>query len=267
MNISSKPGLTFLLTLATTAVLFSSCDKDHDDDYNPEQPPINGTVFTSAGDSAAITGKLIAFRDVAGSTLNGAPGAEGGRREVNWDGVPANLSNVINFPSDFFGATDPALPNGRKRGLITAGQSFRVDSTDFTEIDPSYPGQFESFSRKRLFAYLGNTVTTVTFKVPGTSLDAYVTAFGVILSDVDVANQSKVDFFNGNKLVGTIFAKPAAQGFSFVAGSFPGEKITSVKITTGNGLLAPGVKDISSGGQLDLVVMDDFIYNEPKQIL
>ncbi|MEP6947800.1 MAG: hypothetical protein ABI863_00935 [Ginsengibacter sp.] len=39
-----------------------------------------------------------------------------------------------------------------------------------------------------------------------------------------------------------------------------------VKITAGNGLLATGVKDITDGGTKDLVVMDDFIYDEPKQL-
>src|SRR5687768_8833770 len=59
-------------------------------------------VFKAAGD---ITSALNEFRATLG-TLNTAPGAEGGRREINWDGVPAGLTNNDQFPGDFFAAVD-----------------------------------------------------------------------------------------------------------------------------------------------------------------
>ncbi len=255
----------FLSSILVT-IFFVSCDKDNDDDYTPQPPAINATVIKAAGDSAGIVAKLNEFRVLAGDPLNNAPGATNGRREVNWDGVPANFTNANNFPFDFFGSADPALGNGRKRGLImtNTGTSFRVDSTDFSEIDASYAGQFDAFSRKRLFTYMGNVVTEVNFKIPGTNTDASVKSFAVIFSDVDVANVSTVEYFNGTKSLGVFAASPAAQGFSLLGVRFPEEKITRVKITSGNGLLGAGVKDISDGGTKDLVVMDDFLYDEPK---
>ena len=60
--------------------------------------------------------------------------------------------------------------------------------------------------------------------------------------------------------------KAGAQGFSFVGVGFPDENITRVKITSGNAVLGSGVKDISNGGNYDLVVMDDFLYDEPKTL-
>jgi hypothetical protein len=205
---------------------------------------------------------------LAGDPLNTAPGVTGGRREVNWDAVPPAFTNSNNFPFDFFGSADPALGNGRKRGLIltNTGTSFRVDSTDFADIDPSYATQFEAFSKKRLFTYMGNTVTEVTFKVPGTNNVGFVKGFGVIFSDVDDANSTTVEYFAGTKSLGKYKTKVSAQGFSFIGVSFPDDKVTSVKITSGNGLLATGVKDVSNGGTKDLVVMDDFLYDEPKQL-
>jgi len=256
-----------LTVIAALVTVFSSCSKDDDFNGGIPEPTINKVVFSAAGDSAAIVAKLNEFRFLAGDPLNTAPGATTGRREVNWDGVPANFTNNNNFPLDFFGSSDPTLGNGRKRGLILNGNTtFRVDSTDFSEIDASYAAEFEAFSRKRLFTYIGNNVTQITFKVPGTQTDAFVNGFGVIFSDVDAANLTTVEYYNGNKSLGVFKATQAPQGFSFVGVGFPDEKVTRVKITSGNGLLAAGVNDISNGGTKDLVVMDDFLYSEPQPL-
>lgn len=257
-----------LAGIAISSIMISSCSKD-DDNYAATPPPtVNAVQVSAAGDSAGIVSKLNEFRVLLGDPVNGAPGATVGRREVNWDGVPANLTNNNNFPSDFFGASDPNLPNGRKRGLIltNTGTSFRVDTTDFSEIEPTYASQFEAFSRKRLFTYMGNTVTEVTFKVAGTTTDAFVKGFGVIFSDVDDANSTSMEFFAGSKSLGVYKPKTASQGFSFLGVNFPGEKVTRIRINSGNAVLAAGVKDISNGGSKDLVVMDDFLYDEPKAI-
>lgn len=267
-----KSFLTTAKTLTTivafTAIVITSCKKEGDYETPSPKPTITSDVIAAVGDSAAITAKLAEFKTLAGATLNTAPGATGGRREVNWDAVPANFTNSNNFPFDFFGGFDNALPNGRKRGLIltNTGTSFRVDSTDFAEIDPSYADQFEAFSRKRLFTYLGNNITEVTFNVPGTNTPAYTNAFGVIFSDVDIASSTTIEYFNDSKSLGIFKAATAPQGFTLLGVSFPYEKITRVKITSGNGLLKTGVKDITNGGDKDLVVMDDFIYGEPKAL-
>jgi len=253
-------------------LVVSSCNKNNGygggQTYTPPPPVIQSTVISAAGDSAAIVAKLNEFRDLAGNPLNGAPGVTGGRREVNWDGVPPNLTNSNNFPFDFFGGSDSALANGRKRGLIlkNTGTSFRVDSTDFSEIDPSYADQFKPFSRKKLFVYLANKVTDVSFKVPGTQTDAFVKSFAVIFNDVDDASSTTIEYFNGDKSLGVFKAPVAAQGFSLLGVEFPDEKITHLKITSGSAPLGAGVKDISAGGIYDLVVMDDFLYSEPVAI-
>lgn len=250
------------------AILITGCKKDsyYNDGAKPA-PAVKSVVRSVAGDSAGILGKLNEFRLLAGDPLNTAPGVSAGRREVNWDAVPAAFTNANNFPFDFFGASDAALPNARKRGLIlqNTGTSFRVDSTSFADVDASYATQFQTFSKKRLFTYMGNNVTEISFKVPGTNIDAAVHGFGAIFSDVDDANSTSIEYFSGNKSLGIfkVPAKTATGNFSFLGVVFPDEKVTKIKITSGNGLLGAGVKDISNGGTKDLVVMDDFIYDEP----
>ena len=62
------------------------------------------TVITSSG---AIEADVAAFRTLLGNPNNlSAPGQQpGGRREVNWDGVPAELTNIDRFPNDLFNTT------------------------------------------------------------------------------------------------------------------------------------------------------------------
>lgn len=263
----------FLKTVALIAVITGtlvSCDKDDNNDYPtpPEDP--QATVLKVSGDSASIIGTVNQFRSLLGDSLNTTPGKTTGRREVNWDAVPAAFTNKDGFPFDFFNSTIATDPAGRKRGLIlTPGATtFRVDSTDFSEIDASYNAAFNFFSRTRTFANTASTVTEVTFKVPGTNTDAFVNGFGLVFSDVDDANSTMLEFYDGNKSLGVFKASPGKTNgdFSFLGVYFQYNKVTRVKITSGNKTLAPGVKDISDGGSGDVVIMDDFFYSEPNSI-
>jgi hypothetical protein len=253
-----------MTSMFLSSLLILSCNKDDYDNPNPNPQP-QATVVKASGD---LTSALAEFRHLLGDSLNTTPGKTSGRREINWDGVPANITNTDNFPFDFFNSTDPAVANGRKRGLVyqNTGTSFRVDSSDFSGIDNSYATQFDAFSPKKVFTYLGNNVTDVVFKVAGTNTDATIQGFGLVLSDVDDPNSTTLEFFNGLKSL-VVFKAPtrtAASSFSFLGVFFPGEKVTRVRITAGNGVLTVGVKDVSDGGTKDLVVMDDFFYSEPQ---
>lgn len=224
---------------------------------------IRQSVGTSAAD---IQAAVAQFRNDLGGPLNpNQAGSFGsGRREINWDGVPNALSSPNNLPANFFNSNSP-------RGAVfsTPGTGFQVSANagiapiEFDNINPGYSALFQTFSAQRLFTAVGSNVMTVTFFVPGTSEPALVKGFGSVFTNVQLANTTKIDAFdiNGN-LIGTAFApsSSAVGNLSFVGLSFDAPVIASVRITTGNAALGPGV---NNGNGVNLVVMDDFIYGEP----
>lgn len=228
-------------------------------------------VSISGPTPASITPARDAFRAaIGGGTVTGANGLfqdiTGARREINWDGVPDALSAPNNLPANFFNSTSP-------RGAVfsTPGSGFQVSANagvapiNFGNIDPSYSATFQPFSAQRLFTALGSNITDVNFFVPGTSTPGFVTAFGAVFTDVDLANSTSLQFFNlSNTSLGT-FAVPASPngGLSFLGvQANAGEQIGRVRIISGNAALGAGVLDVN-GNPADLVVMDDFIFSNP----
>ena|SRR5690242_12818160 len=232
----------------------------------PTPPPPAYERFTSQGDSAAVGDTLAAFRAALGGSLNApnsAP-ADSGRREVNWDGVAAALTNVDTFPAGFFNSNS-------KRGVVfgTPGTGFRIDSTAFAQINPQYPSQFKAFSPKKLFMPVGSNQMTVDFKIVGSTDGGLVKGFGVVFTDVDRAGSTVVDFFdrNGTRIASiTAPAAVGAHGFSFVGAVFASPVIAHVVITSGDAALSAATTDASISGTADLVVMDDFVYGEPQPL-
>lgn len=261
---------TNFVLAAALVIITASCKKNDDTPYT--EPTVNAVVFSASGDSTAISAKLADFRTQLGTTLNTAPGAVGGRREINWDAVPVSFTNNNSFPHNFFNNPDPALANGRKRGFVIENTAvpFRVDSSGFGDIAASYAAQFKNFSPKRLFMSMAGNETVGIFQVPGATTSAFVKGFGVIFCDVDNDNSASIEFFNGTKSLGVFKAQKSTQNtfsFSLLGVYFPDEKVTKVKIISGQNTLAAGNFDITTpGGTQDIVVMDDFLYDEPKTL-
>lgn len=241
--------------ISLSSLFLTSCKKE----------TIQKTVVSGSDD---LTTALAQFRSLSGDSLNTTPTSPkaDGRREINWDAVPAASSNTNTFPGDFFNSTDVAVPNGRKRGAVfsTSG-GFRVDTSAFADLEATNASQFSAFSPKRTFSPVGSNTFDITFKLPGQSTPASVNGFGAIFSDVDIAGSTTMEFFENYTSLGK-FEVPVRSGstsFSFLGVHFPENKVTKVTITCGNGSIGVGVKDISSGGTNDLVILDDFIYGEP----
>src|SRR6187200_2760192 len=100
-----KVSIKFFLA-SIAIVSFASCSKDpsymKDQSENKSLSQSNEgarsetIIFKATGDSLAISPALDEFREILGSP-NLVPGPTGGfrsgRREINWDGVPAIFTN------------------------------------------------------------------------------------------------------------------------------------------------------------------------------
>lgn len=232
----------------------------------PAAAPI---VISASGAAAAnIQPAVDDFRSRLGAN-NGIGGAfPSGRREINWDGVPDNFAAPNNLPPDFFN-------NNSKRGAVFggAGSGFQVSAKTgnptstalrFGHINNTYPANFTTFSAERLFTTIDSNVYDIFFFIPGTNQPALVRGFGVVFTDVETAESTKIEYFNGARSLGIFDVPPSSNaGLSFVGVDFEIPTITHVRITSGQAALGPGVNDLTDYGDNDLVVMDDFIYGEP----
>ena len=231
----------------------AGCKKEKNDDV---------IVFLAAGD---ISVKLESFRQQLGNTLNSTPGAIGGRREINWDGVPASMLGKP-LPLNFFNNTDPGAPASSQRGLVyeTPG-TFQVSATNFQEVNTLAATEFSAFSGTQDFVNTSSNLWDVGFEIPGQDISASVSGFGIVFTDVDLENNTSLEFFNGNQSLGKFYApvQQAGSKFSFLGVYFNNQRITRVRVQHGNGPLNAGEKDITNGGGKDLVILDDFLYSEP----
>jgi hypothetical protein len=245
----------------------TACGDDYNDPTTPAPtPPAPVTpvveLVTGSGD---ITASVTSYRALLGEPRNG--GAVGpsatGRREVNWDGVPAEFNNAENrFPAAFFNTTV-------KLGLVmtTPATGFRNDSSLFGDLDASLRDQFATFSPNKLFTVSNGNVIDVLFQLPGQPTPAVVSGFGAVFVDVDVADRTTLEYFDrANRSLGivTVPVRTAGSALSFAGAKFANVAIARVRITLGTGAVRSGLKDISSGGTIDAVVLDDFLYSEPQ---
>ena len=233
-------------------------------------------VFQAAGpNTASIQSSVDQYR-AAVSVL-------AGRREINWDGgnVANEATTVSGNPFAGFLITRGALfttPDGT--GFVQAPAATDVAPGGLAGFfnNPTYKTSFRAFSASRLFSAIGGKVTDVTFFVPGGgNIPATVSGFGAVFTDVDQPNGSGAGQKRGNRHASTLIeyygangellfssfvpASPGDGNFSFFGIVFPDARVARVRITSGD--VAPGPDDSQ---KQDVVMMDDFIFGEPRPI-
>jgi hypothetical protein len=243
---------------AATRSVSTTEDKKLLDERNDAQ------IVKATGD---ITSAVDQFRTLLGPLRpNVAGDSAGGRREINWDGVPAKFTNNDSLPGNFFNATSP-------RGVLftTNGSAFSISNDGYIEVNSAYAGEFNFFSPTKLFVSRGGTVVDVQFVVAGSNNPALVTGFGSVFADVGRSHSTTIEYFDAT---GTRLLKIAAprrsddKGLSFAGAVFDAPIVARVRITSGDTPIGADVTDNVNGygKKRDLVAMDDFIYGEPRHI-
>ncbi len=261
-----RPTIYLSSALLTMCALVACSDDDYND--TPTAPPLpalpTAQVVTSSGDLTSIVAQ---FRALLGEPRNGGTvgPAAAGRREIGWDGVPAEFNNGDNrFPAAFFNTTT-------KLGLVmtTPGTGFRNDSSLFGDLDAGFKTQFAAFSPNKLFSVNGSNIIDVEFQLPGQPSRALVAGFGAVFVDVDVAGPTTLEFFDKEGRSLSKVSVPVRLGgtpFSFAGARFADPVVARVRIVLGTGEIGVGVRDVTAGGASDIVVLDDFLYTEPQPL-
>jgi len=238
-------------------------------------------TFGTGASPAALQAKVDEFRSLLGGVNNGIGGSfTSGRREINWDGVPNSFAQPNFLTPDFFNVTSArgVVFNALEYDTGSALNDFMVSAAagnptstplEFGNIDASYPASFQPFSSPRLFHVRNAAAMDVVFFVPGTSIPATVSGFGVVFADVDNTGGSDGSIIRCYGADGSQLAAASApalnNGLSFL-GLYGegGERFSRCNIEFGNRRLASGIVDGAGGA--DVVAMDDFIYGEPRSI-
>ena len=247
----------FFLLVPVMIILGGACKKDSGTGNSPDV-----VVVSANGD---IAGSIDQFRQVLGVTVNNAPGAVGGHREINWDGVPDSMVGKP-LPINFFNATEVNASPTRQKGLTYAPGSgeFRVSNNNFSEVNSQASSQFATYSGTKTFANISSNLWQIDPQVAGSAVAATVQGFGIVFSDVDAGNTTFMEFIGESGSLGKFYvpAHNSSSSFSFLGVYFKKKKVTAVRVGH-EGVLADGQKDISQGGPKDLVILDDFLYDEP----
>lgn len=225
-------------------------------------------VVTASGD---ITAAVNEYRAILGADNGGDPGTKGvdGYREINWDSLPDEFSAPNFYTSDFF--NQPEAPRARGIVLNTPGEGLMVSANAnnplgtlprFGNINPQYADIFKTFSEEKLFSPIGSNLVVITFFVPGTDTPATVRGFGAVYTDVDTTHTAFEYFDKEGNSLGS-FETPICDGcLSFLGVAFDDAVIASVEVRYGTGALGPD----DGAGEVDVAVMDNFIFGEPQAI-
>ena len=252
-------------------------------------------VFTSNGNSTLSI--MLAFEAAIGGSDNGNVSSPqtGGFRSINWDGVKLDGTD--------FGGNNAVVVKGAVAGIApnrfqTRGTLFdeiyAVSGDSFLSVNPNAGlSIFPPFSPNNIFApFQFDNQIGLEFIAPSAATAAQVQSgvrgFGAIFINVEVANTSAIEYFNGNtslgkffvpvgvtgqpQFLGVLFDTPVVTRAVLTLGTSPNDRIYRASLSSAasfpSSLTTPitaGPKDNPSGG-VNIVATDDFVFSEPVSV-
>jgi hypothetical protein len=252
---------------------------------NPITATPTSTFFGGGSGQPSAATALANFQAAIGGANNGAvpQPINGGFRVITWDGVKldgtdfgggANTTvispgNVVGIPLNRF------QTNGVYFGAVYAVSGSDATGNTFTSVNPGVAGLFPPFSPKNTFAMFNDNGIDFKFVLPSAADSTIVSAssrgFGAIFENVELANTTSIQYFNGNTLLDTEFAPVAGMGKqSFVGALFSSPVVTRVVLTLGTDVIfsfdgttvKPG-PFADDGVNHNLVTTDNWAFAEP----
>jgi hypothetical protein len=242
-------------------------------------------VFSGSG--ADATTALNGFRAAIGGVKNTAAAPQiGGRREISWDGVKLDGTDVSPSTQVVDANKTVIIGVDRFKGQGTLfADPYAVSGDGFASVNPGSSGQFAAFSPKNTFVMQDPTdgqfddrFIGESFVLAGSNTTAGTRGFGAIFLDVEDAGSTNIEYFGrntqGEQISLGLFAVPVGANGEpqFLAVLFDNPVVTEVNLTVGNkalfsfdgnGFQSFGAENLAQG--IDLVVTDDFIFAEPTQ--
>lgn len=229
------------------------------------------TAFSGVGTAEATTA-LATFRTTLGGADNStATGPQSsGRREINWDGVRLDGTDFNNVTTPIVANKITGIPVNRFQARGARFDTVLAVANDgFVSANANVANQFQAFSAANTFASFNSNKYAVEFFLAGSTTPAATRGFGAIFLDVEQANSSSIEYFNGTVSLGKFFVPVGQSGQpQFLGVFFNAPIVTKVILTTGttqvfnfnNGQVTAGPGESDTA---DLVVLDDFVYGEP----
>ncbi len=289
------PVVTRVVITAGTATLFSfnsgqvtagsadqtvnagqNTDQVATDDFiiaDPVAATTGGAAFAFSGvGTTEATAALATFRITLGGADNStATGPQAsGRREINWDGVRLDGTDFNNVTTPIVANKITGIPVNRFQARGARFDTVLAVANDgFVSANANVANQFPAFSTANTFASFNSNKYAVDFVLAGSTTPAATRGFGAIFLDVEQANTSSIEYFNGTVSLGKFFVPVGQSGQpQFLGVFFNAPVVTKVVLTTGttqvfnfnNGQVTAGASESEA---TDLVVLDDFVYGEP----